>query len=197
MRELQIKTIEEIRRMQAVPKLQITPEQQVKLKADMEAEKVNPTKLKVFKWPWNKKSKMNKTTKQSDQIIVFMITSKKTLDIKTTKIFSGNFFVINNRVYEFDPSTVLSMGKYKLVVARDYDRKCVSVNDYQELLLKDFASNNPGNRVNVNDPVLIKALIQARLDERKPIGGNKIWIIVVVIIAIIAGFLWYSSRKVA
>jgi hypothetical protein len=192
-----IKDIEQIKYENPPPKLNITQEQLDAIRKEIEEDNKNPPKkpIRKFNWPWAKKSILNKA-KAPEIITVLLINSKKQLVVTSTKVYTGNFFVINNRVYEFEPSKVLTMDKWKVVVARDYDRKCVGVDDYQELLLKDFTSNNPGSRININDPVIIKAIIQAHLAEKQSIAGSKwIWIIGAIILAVIIGFFFISSKK--
>lgn len=196
-----IKSLAEIKAQNPPPKLKITPEQLEVVKKEYAGEQLNPTKIdkrKIFKWPFKQKSAMKKVAKKPDEITVFLLNSKRQIEVIGTKLYSGNFLVIRHRVYSFDPSRVFTMAKYKVIVLRDYDRMPVGVDDYAELQLRDFTSNNPGGRFNVDDPVLIKAIIQAHLSEKPTaLKGNKIWIVVVVVIAIIIGFLWMSNSAKA
>lgn len=151
-----------------------------------EEEKNQPKFNKIFKW--KKRTTMNKSLKKPDQILVFLLNLKKQIEGPIlTKIYGGNFLVIRNHVYRYNPDRVLTFAKYKAVIAKEYDRELVGVDDYQELLLNDFTSKNPGARLNVDDPVLIKALIQARLGERTPVASSKWIIIALVIIGLAVG----------
>jgi len=150
---------------------------------------------KLFKW--TKRSAMNKTLKKPDEILVFLLNLKKQIEIVVTKIYGGNFLVVRHHVYRYNPHRVFSFGKYKAVIAREFDRELVGIDDYQELVMADFISENPGGRVNIDDPVLIKALIQARLSEKTPMkmSAGK-WIIIgLVVVGIIVGFLWLSGKN--
>jgi hypothetical protein len=153
---------------------------------------------KLFKW--NRRSVMNKSLKKSDEILVFLINLKKQIEGPIlVKIYGGNFLVIRNHVYRFNPDRVFSFGKYKAVIAREFDRELVGIDDYEDLVVQDFLSKNPGGRVNIDDPVLIKALIAARLSE-KPVmkmGMGKWIIIIAVIIGLVVGFFYLSNKNKA
>lgn len=146
---------------------------------------------------WGKRNKMNKSLKKPDEILVFLINLKKQIEGPIlTKIYGGNFLVIRNHVYRFNPDKVLSFGKYKAVLAREFDRELVGIDDYEELVRQDFLSKNPGGRVNIDDPVLIKALIAARLSEKPAASAGTKWIIIVLaIIGVIVGFFLLTGKK--
>jgi len=135
--------------------------------------------------------------KKTDEILVFLLNLKKQIEGPIlTKIYGGNFLVIRHRVYRFNPDRVFSFSKYKSVIAREFDRELVGIDDYQEVVMKDFTSANPGSRVNIDDPVLIKALIQAKLGEKpkQKIGGTKAIIIGIIIIAVVIGFFMLTGK---
>lgn len=148
---------------------------------------------KFFKF--NRRALMKKSIKKNDEILVFLLNLKKQLEGPIlTKIYGGNFLVVRNRVYRFNPDRVFTFAnKYKCVIAREFDRELVGIDDYEALVFKDFASPNPGGRVNIDDPVLIKALIQAKLSEKTKAAGNKWIIIILVIIGLIVGFLVFGK----
>ena len=134
---------------------------------------------------------MKRSLKKADEVLVFLLNLKKTIEGPIlTQVYGGNFLVIRNRVYRFNPDRIFSFGKYKAVIAREFDRELVGVDDYQEVVMNDFASANPGSRVNIDDPVLIKALIQARLGEKpkQSIGSTKAIVIGIIIVAVVIGF---------
>ena len=164
---------------------------------DQEANKdKKPKKWESF-FKWGQKSKMKASLKKPDEIIVFLLNLKKNIEGPIlTKIYGGNFLVIRNHVYRFNPDRVFTFGKYKAIIAREFDRELVGVDDYQELVTKDFMSNNPGGRVNIDDPVLIKALIQAKLAEKQttPMGSKWIWIVLILVGAIV-GFFLLTGKK--
>lgn len=161
---------------------------------DQKNKVVDKKKVKFFKF--DKVMQMNKTLKKPDEILVFLLNLKKQIEGPIiTKIYGGNFLVIRNHVYRFNPDRVFSFGKYKAVIAREFDRELVGIDDYEELMVKDFASKNPGGRVNIDDPVLIKALIAAKLTEKQQSPMNSKWIIIaLVIIAIIVGFFLLTGK---
>lgn len=179
-------------------KLKINKEEHEQVKKEYLSDSDKPQQKPFSKFfKWRKRSTMNKSKKKADHILVLLINLKKQIEGPIlTKIYGGNFLVIRNHVYRFNPSRVLSFGKYKAVIAREYDRELVGIDDYESLVTKDFLSKNPGGRVNIDDPVLIKALISARLGEKGPkVGGMKWIIIALVVVGIIIGFLWLNSRN--
>jgi len=144
-----------------------------------------------------KKRNMNKSLKKPDQILVFLLNLKKQIEGPLlAKIYGGNFMVIRNHVYRFNPERVFSFAKYKAVIAREFDRELIGIDDYKDLVVNDFISKNPGARVNIDDPVLIKALIQARLSEKpKAQGGTKWIIIALAVVGLIVGFFLLTAKK--
>jgi len=183
----------------AQPKVQITPAQlaQVKKEYKEDREVARLEKKKPYKMPWAKRSVMNKSKKKPDQILVFLLNLKKQIEGPIlTKIYGGNFLVIRNHVYRFNPDRVFTFDKYKAVIAREFDRELVGVDDYEELMIRDFTSKNPGGRVNIDDPVLIKALIQARLSEKPAAGNIMTWVIVgLLALGLVVGFFMLSGKK--
>lgn len=149
---------------------------------------------KIF--PYKKRQAMNKSNKKADNILVFLLTMKKELVFVVTKIYGGGFLVIRNKVYRFNPSKVFTFGKYKAVIAREFDRELIGFEDYSELVIKDYLSEHPGERININDPVLIKAVIMAHLSEKQKMGGNTKWIIIaLVVLGLIVGALVVFGGK--
>lgn len=179
--------------------LKMTREEFEKVKREYEAnkeqEKKQPKISKFFKW--GKRANMNKSLKKSDLILVFLLNLKKQIEGPIlTKIYGGNFLVIRNHVYRYNPDRVFSFSKYKAVIAREYDRELVGIDDYEELVREDFASKNPGGRVNIDDPVLIKAIIAARLSEKPAVQMGMKWIIIaLVVIGAIIGFFMLTGKK--
>jgi len=172
-----------------------------KVKKEYMEDKNNPKKKKTPKFNSFFKGKrgiMNKSLKSNNEILVFLLNLKKNIEGPIlTKIYGGNFLVIRNHVYRYNPDRVFSFGKYKAVIAREFDRELVGIDDYEELVVRDFMSKNPGGRVNIDDPVLIKALIAAKLSE-KPVtamGGKWIWIALIAVAAIVAFFALTGGKK--
>lgn len=173
-------------------KYPLSKEEYEKVKKEFLGEKTEEPKEKpktfnsFFKF--GKRATMNKSLKKPDQILVFLLNLKKQIEGPIlTKIYGGNFLVVRNHVYRFNPDRVFSFAKYKAVIAKEYDRELVGVDDYQELVLKDYTSKNPGARINIDDPVLIKALIQARLGEKTPVSNSKMIVIILIIVGIAVG----------
>lgn len=177
-------------------KVKITRQELEQVKKEY-AEDKGKNIVRTFKWPWSKKMQMNQSAKKPDEICVFLLNLKRVIEGPIiTKIYGGNFLVIRHHVYRFNPERVFTMGKYKAVIAREFDRELVGIQDYEELVRKDYASKTPGERVNINDPVLIKAIIQARLSEKQPMAGGSKWIIIaLVIVGLIVGFFLLTGKK--
>jgi len=184
-------------------KVEMTREEYNKLKGEYQEDQKDPAKKikqppfnKFFKF--NKRSVMKKSLKKSDEILVFLLNLKKQIEGPIlVKIYGGNFLVIRNHVYRFNPDRVFSFGKYKAIIAREFDRELVGIDDYEELIMKDFSSKNPGGRVNIDDPVLIKALIAAKLSEKPAtnVGMGKFILIGLVIVGICIGFFVLTGKK--
>jgi len=148
---------------------------------------------------FSRRSVMNKSMKTPNEILVLLINLKKQIEGPIlTKIYGGNFLVIRNHVYRFNPDRVFSFNKYKAIIAREFDRELVGIDDYGDLVRNDFMSKNPGARVNIDDPVLIKALIAAKLGEKPQIQGMGKWIIVgIIVIVVIIIFMFMSGGNAA
>ena len=176
----------------------ITKDEYERLKREYILDKSKPVEEKkapkYFKW--GKRQLMKKSLKKTDEILVFLLNLKKQIEGPLlAKIYGGNFMVIRNHVYRFNPDRVFSFGKYKAVIAREFDRELVGIQDYEELVQADFTSENPGSRVNVDDPVLIKALISAKLSEKHKVEMGAKWIIIaLVIIGAIVGFFMLTGK---
>jgi len=184
-------------------KIDMTRTEYDRVKKEYLEDKKNPKKQKkksfnsFFKF--GKRQAMEKSTKKNDEILVFLLNLKKQIEGPIlTKIYGGNFLVIRNHVYRFNPDRVFGFSKYKAVIAREYDRELVGVDDYEELVMTDFTSEHPGRRVNIDDPVLIKALINAKLSEKpqNKMSMNWIWI-VLLIVGIIAAFFIFGKKAPA
>jgi len=184
-------------------KVEMTREEYNKLKKSYKSDQADPDKRikqPAFNKHFNftKRMAMNKSIKKADMILVFLLNLKKQIEGPLlVKIYGGNFFVIRSHVYRFNPDKVFSFGKYKAGIAREFDREMVGIEDYEELVKKDFSSANPGGRVNIDDPVLIKALIAARLSEKPKVAISPgKWIFIgVVLLIIVVGFFMMTGNK--
>jgi hypothetical protein len=179
-------------------RIDITREEYDKVKKEYLEDKAKgkPEKSQLSFFKWGKRFQMNKTVNKNDEILVFLLNLKKQIEGPIiTKIFGGNFLVIRNHVYRFNPDRVFSFSKYKAVIAREFDRELVGIDDYQELVTQDFMSKNPGGRVNIDDPVLIKALIAAKLTEKQAAPMGMKWIIIaLIVLGVIVGFIYLSGK---
>lgn len=180
--------------------MKMTREEYDKVKQEYSEDQQNQQKQKQKKkvkiFGWGKRNLMNKSIKKPEMIVVFLLNQKREIEGPIlTKIYGGNFLVIRNRIYRFNPNRVFTMGKYKVVVAREFDRELIGIDDYDKLVKEDFASQTPGSRVNIDDPVLIKAVIAAHLSEKAPKTSSKWIIIVLVILGIIVGFFFLTGKK--
>lgn len=179
-------------------KPKITREEYERVKQEYLSDKNKPKQQNSKRYfKFGKRQTMNKSIKKPDLILVFLLNLKKQIEGPIlTKIYGGNFLVVRNHVYRYNPDRVFSFGKYKAVIAREFDRELVGIDDYEDLITKDFISKNPGGRVNIDDPVLIKALIAAKLTEKPVMKGGMKWIIIILIIlGAIVGFVMLSGKK--
>jgi len=179
-------------------KPKITREEYERVKQEYLSDKNKPKQQNSKRYfKFRKRQTMNKSIKKPDLILVFLLNLKKQIEGPIlTKIYGGNFLVVRNHVYRYNPDRVFSFGKYKAVIAREFDRELVGIDDYEDLITKDFISKNPGGRVNIDDPVLIKALIAAKLTEKPVMKGGMKWIIIILIIlGAIVGFVMLSGKK--
>jgi len=181
-------------------KNKMTREEYNKVKSEYKADQTPENRIrqpafnKHFKF--TRRMEMNKSIKKPDTVLIFLLNLKKQIEGPLlVKIYGGNFFVIRSHVYRFNPDKVFSFGKYKAGIAKEYDREMVGIDDYEDLVKKDFASANPGGRVNIDDPVLIKALIAARLSEKPKttITPGK-WIFIGIVIIAIIGFVIMTGK---
>jgi len=184
-------------------KVEMTREEYNKLKKEYKSDQANPEKRikqPAFNKHFNftKRMNMNKSLKKSDMVLIFLLNLKKQIEGPLlVKIYGGNFFVIRNHVYRFNPEKVFSFGKFKAGIAKEYDREMVGIDDYETLVKQDFNSANPGGRVNINDPVLIKALIAARLSEKPKVAISPgKWIFIgIILLIVVVGFFMMTGNK--
>lgn len=145
---------------------------------------------KKFKMKGKVKKAMVKSLKKKDEILVFYMNLRRELEGPfLSKIYGGNFLVIKNHVYRFNPKRVLRWrNKYSAVIVRAWDRDFVGCDDYDEIM------KSGDQKSTINDPVLIKAVIAAKLAEGKAKKGNiALWIIIGI--AIIIGVSIIFGKK--
>jgi hypothetical protein len=140
-----------------------------------------------LKWPFKAWGKVKKAEKKPDQINVIYLNQKLGIEILQTKIYGGNFLVVREKVYRFAASAVWRYKNYSFVIAKEWDRNLVGRSDY------DAVVSQGSRRSPMNDPVLIKALIQAKLAEKKQISTNWIIWVILGIIGLAAAFFIFGG----
>ena len=185
-------------------KIKMTREEYEQVKREYEEAKAESRtgkpekKIKFFKF--GQKGRMNKSNKKPDMIVIFLLNLKRQFEGPIlTKIYGGNFLVIRNQVYRYNPGRIFTFGKYKVGIARQFDRQLVGIDDFDDLVVEDARSSVPGTRVNINDPVLIKAVIAAHLSEKQKQAMSAKWIIIgLVILGLVVGaFFLFGGKKAA
>jgi hypothetical protein len=174
----------------------MSKEEYDKVKEEYEKDEIPQPGFKKF-FKGKKMRNMNKSLKQKDMILAFVLNRKKEFEGPIlTKLYGGNFLVIRNQVYRYNPDAVLSFGKYKIVLVLEGKRDLLNpYGDLAKEIVEDYLSKNPGTKINVDDPVLIKAIILAKLTEKQGMKGSKwIWIIL-IIVGVIVGFFLLTSKK--
>ena len=144
-------------------------------------------KQKKWKWPWKVRQEMDKSLKIKDQILVFYLNVKNELESpRLYPIYGGSMIIIRNKPYLLDPLSVISFGKYKCMIIREIDRKPVSNRDYREVKARGDSTES--------DELLIKATLKAMIGPPKPAMNKNMIIIVVVILAIVGGLIWFMNK---
>jgi hypothetical protein len=163
----------------------ITSEEKAKLKEQYSQVSPKDKKPKGIKWPFKNWGKVKAAEKKPDQINVIYLNQKLGIEILQTKIYGGNFLVIREKVYRFAASKVWRYKNFSFCVAKEWDRELVGREDYEEVVSQGSV------RSPLNDPVLIKALIQAKLAEKKQAQMSWIiWVILGIIGAAAAYFIF-------
>lgn len=165
----------------------ITTEEKTKLKQDYSKAKPDDKKIKKLQWPFKGWQKVKKAEAKSDQINVIYLNQKLGIEIIQTKIYGGNFLVIREKVYRFAASKVWRYKNFSFCVAKEWDRELVGREDYEEIVSQGSV------RSPLNDPVLIKALIQAKLAEKKQVQANWVLWVIIGVVAIAGMFLLFSG----
>jgi len=153
----------------------MTVEEKAKLRKDYSNAKPEDKKMRKLKWPFKGWQKVKKSEAKPDQINVIYLNQKLGIEILQVKIYGGNFLVVREKVYRFAASKVWRYKNFSFCVAKEWDRELVGREDY-EAVVSQGSVRSP-----LNDPVLIKALILAKLAEKKSVPMNWIWIVVLVI----------------
>lgn len=174
------------------PNEPLTPEEKEDLKSQIKETPKDKRTPKKLRWPFKKKSGLSQAIKKPEMINVLYLNQKLGIEVMQTKLYGGNFFVIRDKVYRFRANRIWHYGKFSFVVAREFDRELVGMEDYDEII------NLGSQRTPLNDPVLIKAIIQAKLAEKKPAAAMSwIWIVLAVVVGIVAVSFFIKGKPAA
>ena len=161
-------------------------------------------KTKPFKFPFKWRLKFNQAKRKSKRELMLVIFLNKKNEIEPPKfmpIFSGNMIVWKNKPYEFDPRAIWTMkgmkGSPRAYLIKEIDRRPVR-NKYGKIVYQDAAVSNQdlgeirerGDSTE-SDEFLIKAALKAQTSSVKK--NMNMAVIVVIIIAVIAGVIWFMS----
>lgn len=168
----------------------ITREEFLKIKQKYNETPYEQRAERPIKIPGKFKRAMKKSLKQNEEILVFYMNMKRDLEGPfLTKIYGGNFLVIRNHVYRIKPQRVLRWGnKYAAVIIRAWDRELVGCEDYDSVMAAG------DDRTTVNDPVLIKAVIAAKLAEQQAKKTNMLLWAIIGIVVVGAIFFLFGKK---
>jgi len=155
-----------------------------------EMKKDTEKKTKPWKWPYSWKSKIKKSSKNRDAVLVFYFTIKGELETFTVPIYGGNMVIIRNKVYEFDPravwTTKIGFKWYKLLAIKEIDRRPISNLDLDEIRRRGDSTDS--------DEFLIKAALKAQVQTAAKAVSRGLIILIAVLV--IGGLLFFFfSRK--
>jgi len=165
----------------------LTSEEKIKLKESIGKAKPEEKITRKLKWPFKNWTKVKKAEAKPDQINVIYLNQKLGIEILQTKIYGGNFLVVREKVYRFAASKVWRYKNFSFCVAKEWDRELVGREDY-EAVVSQGSVRSP-----LNDPVLIKALIQAKLAEKKQVQMNWIIWVILGVIGLAAAFFIFGG----
>ena len=165
----------------------LTVEEKTRLREAFNKAKPEEKKTKKLNWPFKNWMKIKKAEQKPDQINVIYLNQKLGIEILQTKIYGGNFLVVREKVYRFAASKVWRYKNFSFCVAKEWDRELVGREDYESIVGQGSV------RSPLNDPVLIKALIQAKLAEKKQVQANWILWVIIGVIALAAVFLLFGG----
>lgn len=155
-----------------------------------EMKKDTEQKKKPWKWPYSWRSKIKKSSKNRDAVLVMYFTIKGELETFIVPIYGGNMVIIRNKVYEFDPraiwTTKIGMKYYKILAIKEIDRRPISNLDLDEIRKRGDSTDS--------DEFLIKAALKAQVQTAARAVGRGLIILIAVIV--IGGLLFFFfSRK--
>lgn len=155
-----------------------------------EMKKDTELKKKIWKWPYSWKSKIKKSSKNRDAVLVFYFTIKGELETFIVPIYGGNMVIIRNKVYEFDPravwTTKIGFKWYKLLAIKEIDRRPISNLDLDEIRRRGDSTDS--------DEFLIKAALKAQVQTAAKAVSRGLIILIAVLV--IGGLLFFFfSRK--
>jgi hypothetical protein len=156
-----------------------------------EVPKAERGKENAFKFKW-KKGPLNQSDKKPDMIPVIYLNMKGGIEGPfLTKIYGGNFIVVKDMVYRYNPRKLWRIQKHNVGIIKAWDREMFGMEDFEQVV------SQGATRTPLNDPVLIKALIQAKLAEKKSMDSKWIWIIFIIIGVAVAAMVFMKNKAPA
>jgi len=156
------------------------------LKKVSPADRKKESPMNKFKW---KKGPMKQSEKKVDMMPILYLNLKGQIEGPfLTKVYGGCFMVVRDHVYRYNPKKLWAIGKHRVAIVKQWDREMLGMDDFEAVV------SQGSERTPLNDPVLIKAIIQARLAEKKPMDSKWIWIIL-GIVALIAVAMMFMKKS--
>lgn len=142
-----------------------------------------------FNWPFSWKSKMTKSQKAREKVLVLYLNIKGEIEQPMiVPLYGGNMLIIRNKVYEVDPRAFwmakVGIKSYKVLLIKEIDRRPVSNLDYSEIRKRGDATDS--------DEFLIKAALRAQTQAvAKPMNKLVIIIVVLAVVALLAYLFFF------
>ncbi len=149
-------------------------------------------KIKASKKAQSKKVKlpqkfnrlMKSSRKKKEHVFIMFLTRKNDLIPMLLPLWSGNIVIVKSRPYEVDPRAFFTLGKHKVMIIREIDRRPISNLDYDQVRARGDATDS--------DEFLIKLAMRAKTGGVKKQVDKKVIIIVAIVIAIAA--IWFFTQ---
>lgn len=152
-------------------------------------EATDKVKNKDWKWPfkWMSSFKSSRKKANNDKI-VFIYLNCKTGVMESPKLlpYISNMVIYNNRPYNINPKAIWTINsglkQYKVYLYKDYDRRPISSDDYEETIANGFGTED--------DELLIKAALEARVNKvNAQVGKAAIVIGILLVVGVIVYFI--------
>lgn len=132
-------------------------------------------KKKEFGYPFSWKSKIKRSSKLKDKVLVWYLNSHGIIEPpKLVPVYAGNVIIIKDKSHEFDPRALcnVKMGVklYKALLIREIDRKPWCNLDWNRIKKRGDTTRN--------DEILLKMLRLAMVEKVKKATTNVIWWII-------------------